>query len=354
MMSSEGHIVAKKEVDEFIKNCCEAIGIQAEHSSVLADVLVSADYRGHYSHGIKNIDVYLNDVRNKVTAVAGIPEIVKQSASTALVDGNNLLGPVVGRFCMDLAIEEAKSTGIGWVSARESNHFGMAAWYGLRAVNHGLVGMAFTNTGSSMAPSRARQNALGTNPICVAAPGNDGDCFVLDMATTTVAFGKIALAQMKGKPIPEGWAVDKDGKDTVDPAEMYGILPLGGRENTSGYKGYGLAVMVEMFCSMLSDSVCGYKMAQGIHESCSMSHCFVALNPEMFEDGFQDRLSDLMNFCRNLDPADGESEVLAPGDPERKHMEICDKQGGILYHPSQIKAANETAARLGVKPLTTV
>ncbi|XP_060586158.1 delta(1)-pyrroline-2-carboxylate reductase 1-like [Ruditapes philippinarum] len=107
---------------------------------------------------------------------------------------------------------------------------------------------------------------------------------------------------MKGDAIPKGWAVDKDGNDTVDCSTMYGIHPLGGRENTSGYKGYGLAVMVEMFCSMLSGSLCGYNMEVGVHDVDCVSHCFVAINPGAFEDGFHDRLCDMMTFCRNLDP----------------------------------------------------
>ncbi|XP_060565746.1 uncharacterized oxidoreductase YjmC-like, partial [Ruditapes philippinarum] len=186
-------IISKKKVHGFIKRCCWAVGLEDDHGPMLADVLVAADYRGHYSHGLKNLDKYLSDVTNRFVAKKGVPRIVKQTQATALVDGNNLLGPVVGNYCMDLAIEKAKQSGIGWVSVSGSNHFGMASWYGIRAVDKGFIGMAFTNTGAGMAPTRAIQNALGTKPICIAAPAKDGDSFVLDMATTTVAFGKVRL-----------------------------------------------------------------------------------------------------------------------------------------------------------------
>lgn len=355
-MASEGSIVPLAEFHAFVVRCMQAVGISEDHGGALADLLVSADYRGHYSHGLNRLEMYITDVKTKTTYASGTPEIVKETVATALVEGNNILGPVVGRFCMDLAIQKAKEAGIGWVSARGSNHFGIAGWYGLRALEHGLIGMAFTNTSPLLVPTRAKEEVLGTNPICVAAPAKDGDSFVLDMATTAVALGKIEIADRKDQPIPAGWALDKEGRSTTDPKQAKGLCPLGGEENTSGYKGYGLSMMVEIFCGILSGASYAHHVRKwkDTHRLANLGQCFVAINPEAFEEGYAERLSELLNHCRNLPPADGETEVLVAGDPERIHMEKCDKQGGILYHPNQIKNANEIAASLNIAPMKTL
>ncbi|KAK3603644.1 hypothetical protein CHS0354_017361 [Potamilus streckersoni] len=346
-------IVPLAELQTFVVRCMGAVGISEDDAGALADLLVSADYRGHYSHGLNRLQMYINDVKSGTTVGDAKPEIVKETIATALVDGNNVLGPVVGRFCIDLAIKKAKEAGIGWVSARNSNHFGIAGWYGLRAVDNGMIGMAFTNTSPLLVPTRAKKEALGTNPICMAAPAKDGDSFVLDMATTAVALGKVEIAHRKGEPIPPGWAIDSSGKETLDPSECECLFPLGGTEKTSGYKGYGLSMMVELFCGILSGAHYGPNIRtwKDTHQKADLGQCYVAIDPNAFEPGFADRLSDLMNICRNLEPAEGETEVLVAGDPERQHMAKCDKQGGILYHPNQIKYANDIAEQLGVEPM---
>lgn len=352
-MSSEGFVVPLDEFHAFVVRCMKAVGISEDHGSALADLLVSADYRGHFSHGLNRLDMYITDVKTKTTVATGTPEIVKETIATALVEGNNILGPVIGKFCMDLAIKKAKEAGVGWVSARGSNHFGIAGWYGLRALEQGMIGMAFTNTSPLLVPTRAKQQVLGTNPICVAAPAKDGDSFVLDMATTSVALGKVELADRKDQSIPVGWGVDKDGQPTTDPKVVTGLSPLGGAENTSGYKGYGLSMMVEIFCGILSGSMYAHHVRswKESQREANLGQCFIAVDPNAFEPGFSERLSELMNHCRGLEPADGKSEVLVAGDPERKHMEKCDKLGGILYHPNQIKNANEIAASLNIEAM---
>merc|ERR1711962_304046 len=164
--------------------------------------------------------MYVKDIKSGICAKDGEPEVERESAATALVDGKNLLGPVVGNFCMNLAIKKAKETGIGWVCARGSNHYGIAGWYALRASDKGLIGISFTNTSPLVAPTRAKTAALGTNPIAVSAPSSDPqDPFVLDMATCTVAVGKIELQKRKQEPMPEGWAINKEGRVTQDSAE---------------------------------------------------------------------------------------------------------------------------------------
>ncbi|PIO73784.1 malate/L-lactate dehydrogenase [Teladorsagia circumcincta] len=175
----------------FVLNCLEKVACSAAHAQQLADILICSDYRGHYSHGLNRLHIYVNDLAEKSTLSDGEPLIIKQKGATAWVDGCNLLGPVVGNFCMKLAIQKARTHGIGWVVAKNSNHFGIAGWYAESALQQGLVGMAFTNTSPCVFPTNSAEKSLGSNPICLAAPAANGDSFFLDMASTTVAYGKI-------------------------------------------------------------------------------------------------------------------------------------------------------------------
>ncbi|XP_025085002.1 uncharacterized protein LOC112558645 [Pomacea canaliculata] len=231
-------IVPREEVHAFCMRCLEKVGAVTEHAEAMAELIVAADYRGHYSHGLNRLGFYMEDLRSgQVISKPEVhPTIVKETVATALVDGNNLMGPVVGTFAMDLAIRKAKHAGIGWVSVKGSNHFGIAGWYSMRAVEQELIGMAFTNTSPCLVPTRARQKALGTNPISVAAPAKDGDSFVLDMATTVAAIGKVEMKHTLQQPLPAGWSLDSDGKPTQDTDKAMASLalyPLGGTEETS-------------------------------------------------------------------------------------------------------------------------
>ncbi|GFR84180.1 malate dehydrogenase [Elysia marginata] len=348
-------VVALEEMHQFVVRCMEAVGTKREHASALADLLVAADYRGHFSHGLNRLDMYVQDMKMGICRCDKEPEIIKETAATALVEGNNLLGPVVGKFCTDLAIKKAKESGVGWVSARGSNHFGIAGWYAMRAMEHGMMGLAFTNTSPLMVPTRATQTSLGTNPIACAAPANNGDSFVLDMATTAVALGKLELNDRKGLDIPIGWGCDDKGKPTTKPAQAKGLMPLGGTEECSGYKGYGLAMMVEIFCGIMAGADFGRNIRswKTTDREANLGQCFIVVDTSAFAPGFSDRLTDLSSSLRGLEPSEGQEKVFIPGDPERQHMDKCDKLGGIEYHPNQIDFANNLAKKLNIEPMQT-
>ncbi|CAO4365154.1 unnamed protein product [Caenorhabditis nigoni] len=195
MAAPDESVVSKDEMRRFMVDCMTTAGATESHATQLALVLLEGDVRGHYSHGLNRLDMYVRDVQQKVCKGDGEPVILKEKAGTAWVDGNNLLGPVVGNFCMDLAIEKAKNAGIGWVVAKGSNHYGIAGWYALRAMKQGMLGMSMTNTSPISYPTRSAVPALGTNPISLAAPGTGDDAFVLDMASTTVAIGKVFIGE---------------------------------------------------------------------------------------------------------------------------------------------------------------
>uniref|UniRef100_A0A3P9LFB9 Uncharacterized oxidoreductase YjmC n=1 Tax=Oryzias latipes TaxID=8090 RepID=A0A3P9LFB9_ORYLA len=326
------------EVQGFIERCMMAVGTKPHHARSLAEVLVAADSRGHYSHGLNRMDMYVKDIKSGVCAVDGEPLAEKQSAATALVDGKNLLGPVVGNFCMNLAIRKAKEVGIGWVVAHGSNHFGIAGFYAMQ-ICHSF-----------------NARTLGTNPLSVAAPAKDGDSFVLDTATSAVALGKVELSERHGDSIPDGWGCDPQGKITADPKRVLtggGLVPIGGSEATGGYKGYGLGMMVEVFCGILAGAhyskyVRTWKVTDRVAD---LGQCFVAINPDNFAAGFNERMSDLLSIQRNQDLADPDAPVLTPGDPERASLKKCEEMGGILYHINVVKYMNDYAKKIGVSEL---
>ncbi|XP_060742825.1 uncharacterized oxidoreductase YjmC-like [Tachysurus vachellii] len=355
-MSLTRCLVVQTEVREFIKQCMLAVGTKASHASSLADVLVEGDLSGHYSHGLNRMDLYVKETKAGICAKEGEPVVEKESVATALVNGKNLLGPVVGNFCMSLALKKAQDVGIGWVVAYTSNHYGIAGYYSKQALQKNMIGMCYTNTSPLVVPTRGKECTLGTNPISVAAPANDGDSFELDMATSAVALGKVELHARNGHSIPEGWGCDANGVPSSDPTAVLsggGLVPVGGSETTGGYKGYGLALMVEVFCGILAGSnysrhIRTWRLTD---RRANLGQCFVALNPEFFADGFNDRMSDLLSLHRNLEPANPQMPVLVPGDPEKKHNQTCRELDGIPYSLSVVKHMNDVASTLGVSVL---
>lgn len=349
-------VVHRQEVKAFMCQCMKSVGTKNDHAIALADTLELADYRGHYSHGLNRLDMYMKDIKTGSTARYGEPTTEKETPAIAHVNGKNLLGPVVGNFCMNLAIDKAKSVGIGMVVANNSNHYGIAGKYSLRALEHNLIGMSFTNSSPLVFPTRSKESVIGTNPISFAAPANNDDSFVLDMATSAVAAGKVEIQNRKKQSIPEGWGANYSGEMTTNGEDVMkggGLLFLGGEERTSGYKGYGLGMMVEILCGILADSkyspnIRNWKSTATL---ANLGQCFIAIDPEAFKPGFTNRMSDLNDTFRNLKSVHEDRPVLVAGDPERKHMAECDEIGGIKYHQNQIIYAEKIAQELNIEPM---
>ncbi|RVE46248.1 hypothetical protein evm_009138 [Chilo suppressalis] len=287
--------------------------------------------------------------------------ILKENASTAWVDANNVLGATASHFAMDIAIKKAKDTGVGWVTVKGSNHNGMAGFWAQKAADKGLIGMAFTNTSPLLAPTRSKQAALGTNPLSVVAPASQGESFYLDMATTAVAVGKIEMQLRKGEPLPHGWAQGPDGRETTDADLAFKtscLMPLGGGEKTSGYKGFGLSAMVELFCGISSGANYGHHLRSWSHSGvggpANLGHCFAAVDPGCFAPGFGDRLAEIIQHWRQLEPTDPELPVLAPGDKEKKAAKETLERGTVSYVKQQIDSSAALAERLKVKPMDVI
>nr|CAH8869752.1 unnamed protein product [Trichobilharzia regenti] len=353
-------LILAQEVKDFCIRCLTKVGAQKSHSVSLSDVLVSGDYRGHYSHGLNRLEMYVRDIQKGVCETRAEPKIVKESASTALVDGKNVLGPVVGNFAMNTAIQKAKKTGVSFVAAFGSNHSGIAGWYSLMALEQGLIGISMTNTSPLVYPTRARKLAVGTNPITLAAPGKKPeDHFVLDMATSAVALGKIEMNRRRGIPIPRGWGADADGKTSLDLTVVVtkgGLMPLGGEEEHSGYKGYGLGMLVEILCGIIADAAYGPNIRRWMttDRPANLGQCFAAIDPKAFAPGFEQRLSEYVNIMRNLPPVDAQKPVVILGDFEREHMVECDQLGGIPYPPVLIESLDRLADELKVAKMKIV
>ncbi|ALC44997.1 CG10512 [Drosophila busckii] len=361
MSSSTGaapKLVAVEESRRFMIDCFKAVGVPEAAAVAQAELLVAADHRGHFSHGMNRLEMYINDLKINSTDGGAVPKVLKETPATAWVDGANGLGAVVGNYCMDLAIKKAKTVGVGWVCARNSNHYGMAGWYALRAMEHGLVGMSMTNTSPLMAPTHAKTAALGTNPLSLGAPGANGDNFLLDMATTAVAVGKIEIQRRKGAALPDGWAQDPEGNMTNDAELGFKtgcLMPLGGSELTSGYKGYGLGAMVDILSGVMAGANYSTKVRKWTHagadSAADLGQVFIAVDPNCFSPDFAEHMSDFNTRLRSSEPTDPKKPVLLPGDKEANNMKSVDAAGGIQYLENQLNTCASLAERLNIAPL---
>ncbi|CAD5207061.1 unnamed protein product [Bursaphelenchus okinawaensis] len=347
------YVVKETDMKDFVIKSMTKVGTAKDHAEQLADCLIHADKRGHYSHGLNRLHIYIEDTLGNV-AKSGTPVILKQKSATAWVDGKNVLGPVVGNFCMKLAIDLAKEHGIGWIVTKGSNHYGICGHYAIQAAEQGLIGMSFTNTSPCVYPNRSREQALGSNPICCVAPAKNEDNFALDMASTTVAFGKVELAKTKGHAtIPEGWGADVNGNPTQIPEEVLnggGLVSLGGYEDKGAYKGTGLGMMVELFCGVMAGSTFGKNVRQWRESQApaNLAQCFVAIDTECFADGFADRLQQFIDETRDLKPTDSDKLVLVPGDPERTHEQKSKDAGGLLYSERQLESLRQVSKKYDI------
>src|SRR5687767_9308085 len=220
-----------------------------------ADVLAKSDLRGIDSHGVARLHTYFEMLElGRINPKPKI-KIVREKSSVATVDGDNGLGLVVGPKANEIAMDKAAQHGSGWVSVCNTNHFGIAGYYPLQALERDLIGWAMTNTTKAVAPLWGAERMLGTNPLAIAFPAGQEPAIVLDMSTCTVPYGKIEMALRRGEAIPEGWAIDREGRPTTDPRAMIeggALLPLGSDREHGGHKGYGLAIAVDVLSAVLS------------------------------------------------------------------------------------------------------
>lgn len=334
----------------FVSRSFEKLGVPASDSEIAANVLVASDLRGVDTHGVIRFNPhawYVKWLRDGAMTAKPNIRVITETASTALLDADNGMGMVAGHRAMELAIEKAKESGVGIVTVRNSRHYGMSAYYSMLALPHDLIGIAMTNASRQVVPTFGREARFGTNPICFAVPAKDEKPFVLDMATTTAAAGKLELAIRLGKPVPTGWALNEKAEPTTDPKvaqQARRLLPLGGSRESGSHKGYGLAILVEILCGVLTGTVTALNANQD-----PRGHFFGAINPAAFRPAaeFKADMDRLIRELKSTPPIEGESRVYVAGEIEFETAEERAERG-IPLHGSVLKGLHDVGEQLGV------
>ncbi|GGK27809.1 Ldh family oxidoreductase [Salinarimonas ramus] len=321
------------------------------HATASADALVEADLMGIDSHGITLVTLYEELVAKSMIARDADIRVVQDLGAIAVLDAGGGFGHAPATRAMDLACERAAAFGVGAVAVRGSNHFGAAGVYALRAARAGMIGLVTSAVhAASIVPVFGRAPRLGTNPIAFAAPGADGAPFLLDIATSTIAIGKLKLAAREGRRLPDGWALDADGRPQHDPEAALRdrlMTPLGGSREMGGHKGYGLAAMVEVLSTLLAGASYAPLRDRGAPRY-DVGHLCLALSPEAFRgpNAFGPDLDAFLACLRETPPAADAARVLAPGDPEHA-MRARREREGIPIPRSLVAAVKAVAEARG-------
>lgn len=336
------------------------MGCSASDADLAAKVLLSADMRGIDSHGVARLSGYMRLWEaGRINATPNI-KIVHETPSTAVIDGDAGLGLVVAPYAMEVAINKAKVAGTGWVSVRNSNHFGIAGYHAMMALAHDMTGMAMTNASALVAPTFSIERMLGTNPIAVAIPAGEQPPFVADFATTTAANGKLEILQRKNAAAPLGWVQDKDGNASEDANALKkqgSLLPLGSDREHGSHKGYALGSIVDIFSAVFSGASYGpwappfpaYVPMPENMPGKGLGHFFGAMRVDAFRPAaeFKSHMDNWIGRFRNATPAPGHEKVLIPGDPERE-MEAIRAAQGIPIVASVVEDLQALAQKMGV------
>ena len=346
MADIEAKVFHIEALREFSTRVFLHFGVPKEAAAQAADVLASADLRGIDSHGVARLHTYFDLLSEGRINPKPQIKTIRSTLSTANVDGDNGLGLVVGPQANRIAMDMAEKAGSGWVSVCNTNHFGIAGYYVLQALERDLIGWAMTNSTSIVAPLWGIERMLGTNPIAIAFPGKEEPPIVIDMATCAAAYGKIEMARRKGEAIPAGWAIDKQGRVTTNPDDAVNggaLLPLGSDRERGGHKGYALAIMVDMLSGVLSGANWGpfappFALRLTTPERSvgkGIGHFFGAMRVDGFidADSFKRQIDDYVRVFRAAKPAPGTKGPLIPGDPEREAEKLRREKGVPLIMP---------------------
>lgn len=344
----------------FTRNVFEKMGCSAGDSYTIAEILLKAELRNIPSHGMLRLkDYHLFWKEGRINVKPNV-RIVHETPSTAVVDGDLGFGMIPARKSMEIAIEKAKNNGTGWVATRNSNHFGIAGYYTMMALEHDMIGLCVTNANPTVAPTWSIDRMLGTNPVAFAVPTKTQPPFVADFATTPIARGKISIAEKRGEKLPLGFVQDKDGLPTDDPTTLRSggaILPLGSDREHGSHKGYCMGAIVDILSGVVSGANFGPFVPPAVaflprnpkEVGLGTGHFFGAMRIDAFmpADEFKDRMDEWITTFRAARPAVGQEKVLIPGDVEREYEAILMKDGFSMV-PKVLEDMREVAAELGV------
>ena len=314
----------------------QKFGFSSRDSQIITEVLLASDLYGIESHGMQRMQMYSNGIQKGTIKVDAKAEEVFETPVSAVIDGHGGMGQLVGHKAMELAIEKAKTSGVGIVSVRNSNHYGIAGYYAKMASGQGLIGLSCTNSSAIMVPTYGRTAMLGSNPIAIAMPADPCD-FFFDASTSVVTRGKLEVYNKQGKPLPLGWALDKEGRPTSDADDVLrnlaqaaggGIVPLGGdTEQFGSHKGYGYGMIAEILSAVLSlgdtSNLCGMGK-KGL-----VCHAFIAIDPAIFGDpaAIKEHLSNYLRQLRESPKAEGAERIYTHGEKEEEAVAVRMKEG---------------------------
>ena len=360
MAKVETRVYPIERLSEFCVRVFVHFGVSKKDAAQAAEVLAAADLRGIDSHGVARLHSYYDLLSEGLINPKPKLKIVRSTLSTATVDGDNGLGLVVGPQANEIAMDMAEKAGSGWVSVRNTNHYGIAGYYVVKALERDLIGWAMTNSTKMVAPLWGVERMLGTNPIAIAFPGKEEPPIVIDMATCAAAYGKVEMARRRGEMIPEGWAIDKNGRFTKNPEDISAggaLSPLGSDRERGGHKGYCLAVMVDVLSGVLSGANWGpfappFALRQETPKRSvgkGIGHFFGAMQIGGFVDvdEFKRQIDDYIRTFRATKPAPGTKGPLIPGDPEREAEKVRRKNGVPLIFPV-IEELRDISAKTGI------
>lgn len=318
-------------MEKFMVDVFMGAGVPEEDARICADVLITSDKRGIDSHGIGRLKlIYYDRIKDGILSPVTNMEIVKEGPTTAVIDGHNGMGHVIGKKSMELAIKKAREYGMGMVAVRNSTHYGIAGYYALMAADQDQIGMTGSNARPSIAPTFGVENMLGTNPLVFGVPTDEEFPFVIDCATSVTQRGKIELYARENREMPSGWVIDLDGKSKTDPQQVLvdlvegraALTPLGGiGDENAGYKGYGYATLVEILSSALQGGAF-LKMLLGLENGKKvphrLGHFFMAIDISHFieVESFRKTTGDILRELRNSRKAPGESRIYTAGEKE--------------------------------------
>ncbi len=346
---------------EFTKNILLKMGCPETDASVAANVLLAADLRGVDSHGVARLSGYVRLWEKKRINSTPNIRVVHETPSTAVIDGDAGLGLVVAPFAMQVAIAKAQKVGTGWISVKNSNHYGIAGYHAMLALQHDMIGISLTNASPLVSPTFSKERMLGTNPIAVAIPADRQPPFVLDMATTTAANGKLEILQRKNENAPMGWLQDSEGMPTSDANGVKiggALLPLGGDREHGSHKGYGLGSVVDILSAVLSGANYGPWVPPFVAflepdpnpVGEGLGHFMGAMRVDAFRPAatFKSNMDNWIERFRNATPIHADQKVLIPGDPERE-SEADRKIHGIPLIGPVVEDLRLIAEKLGVE-----
>jgi LDH2 family malate/lactate/ureidoglycolate dehydrogenase len=354
----DSKIIRSEKLRDFCEEAFFKLGFNSDDSTIITDVILLSDLFGIDSHGINRIKMYYQHIKAGYIDISSQPEIIMETPVSAVIDGRKGMGQLVSNIAMKVAIEKAKTSGIGLVTVRNSNHYGIAGYYSLMASNEGLIGISMTNSLAAVVPTFSKTPMLGTNPIAFSFPTTPQP-FLFDSATSVVSVGKIEVYNNLNKPIPFGWGLNSDGIDEHNPVEVLksvfsgksGLHPLGGgSEEFGGHKGYGFSMVVEILSSIISLGTTSNHVEK-IDGNAGVCHFFAAIDPKIFGDpiAIQKHFEIYLDEIRNSEKADGQNRIYIHGEKEAESFLRRQADGIVISEKTLdqlVSIANEVNANI--------